>query len=411
MRYPTFSAVGDPRRPGRILLAAWAILLFHATLDCAGPPNRVRLEGRVFNGVTWRPVSGATVSWGKVQARTDAAGVYSLAVPAGVRRIAATGPGTGKAEKIVYLRPPAERVRLDFLLPAQARVEPAVLALDRGLPITAGGKDLKRDLAGAGALTVADAFGNGDRPVQLGPGGAHAHAPVWLERGRSILWGLAALAKDKKSLGPLGVYRHDLDSGKSRQIAGGVGIRFLALSPDGKQVAAADYRSVFVSPTQPSQPGPLQSIFSLGTAPGSVLSVAWGVDGRIYFTVDDQVPLDASRSFSRSRIASIRPDGSDYQAGWQAAPDASFRYPFFMADGAAIFTKFSLDGSDQTLWRISPPGPGAVKIHAPALRAAGTDAAQGRLYYIYQNSLHLRVIESGADFIIAQSVEQADCRP
>lgn len=392
-------------------MAGLVAILIQASLAFSGSSTQMRIEGRVFDGDTLRPIPGASVNWRKVQARTDAVGAYSLTVPAGVRRIAASGSGKGRAEKIVYLRTAVEKVSLDFLLLPPDRAEPLALALDRGLPITARGRDLKGDLSGAGALTVADALGNGDRPVNLGPGGAHAHAPVWLERGRSILWGLAALAKDKKSRGPLGVYRHDLDSGKSRQIAGGVGIRFLALSPDGKQIAAADYRSVFVTPTQPSQPDPFQSIFNLGTAPGSLLSVAWGADGRIYFTVDDQVPLDASRSFSRSRIASIRPDGSDYQAGWQAAPDTSFRYPFFLADGAAIFTKFALDGSDQTLWRISPPNPGAVKIHAPALRAAGIDVERGRLYYIHQNNLHLRLIESGADFIIAQSVEQADCRP
>ena len=39
------------------------------------------------------------------------------------------------------------------------------------------------------------------------------------------------------------------------------------------------------------------------------------------------------------------------------------------------------------------------------------DVERGRLYYIYQNTLHLRVLETGADFVIVQSVEQADCRP
>jgi len=387
------------------------MLLSQAVPVLAGSPAQARVEGRVYDGNTFRPVAGAVVTWGKTKARTDSAGAYSLSVPMGVRRIEVSGPGAVKAQKLVFLRTPAEKVTLDFILSAPGRSDPVVLALDRGLPLNAGGRNLATDLKDVGALTVADAFGNGDRPVRLGRSGSNAHGAVWLERGRSILWGFAALARDKKSRKKLGIYRHELESGKSWLVAGGSGIRTLALSPNGTRIAAADDHAVFLAPARTDQSGALQRLFGLGAGSGAILSVAWGTDGRIYFTVEDRVAVDAQRSFSRSRIASIRPDGNDYQPEWQAAPDASFRYPFFSEDGEAFFGRFALDGSDQALWRRKSPGPGAVKVQSPALRAVGSDSRRGWLYYIYRNNLYLKVPESDAAFAIAQSVEQADCRP
>lgn len=363
--------------------------------------------------VSLRPVAGAVVRWGSRSARSGVGGAYSLAIPVGIRRIIVSGDGAKQVEKIIFLRQPNEAAVLDVLLPepAENEAQTPALVLDRGLPISSEGKDLPADLPGAGTLTVADALGNRDRPLPLGPSGTKAHEPVWLETGRAILWGLDALTRDRKDQRQLGVYRYDLAPAQSRLVAGGAGIRFLGMSPAGDQLVAGNYKNVYVAAARRSPPETLRCVFSLEQKPGAVLSVAWGGDGRIYFTVEDQIPVDAGRSFGRSRIASIRPDGTDYQSGWQATPDASFRYPFFGSGGQAFFGRFSLDGRDQALWGRFGPASAARKILNEAWRVAGFDPNRNHLYYIYRNNLHLRVNDSGADYIIAQSVVQADCRP
>jgi hypothetical protein len=47
-------------------------------------------------------------------------------------------------------------------------------------------------------------------------------------------------------------------------------------------------------------------------------------------------------------------------------------------------------------------------VAEPALRLVYRDSSAGRLYYIYEQDLHLRDLKSGADWVIVNSVKEAD---
>ena len=73
-----------------------------------------------------------------------------------------------------------------------------------------------------------------------------------------------------------------------------------------------------------------------------------------------------------------------------------------------IFCRFNLDGSQQTLWSRNLRTGQIRPLATQALRAVHMDSAAGRLYYIYQQDLHLRDLKSGADWVIVNSVKESD---
>ena len=80
-----------------------------------------------------------------------------------------------------------------------------------------------------------------------------------------------------------------------------------------------------------------------------------------------------------------------------------------MREGAEIiFCRFALDGKQQTLWSRNIRTGKTKPIAEPALRAVHMDSSASRLYYMYQQDLHLRDLKSGADWVIVNSVKEAD---
>src|SRR5262249_6573798 len=153
--------------------------------------------------------------------------------------------------------------------------------------------------------------------------------------------------------------------------------------------------------------GTLKRIDSLTKSSERILSIAWGPDDRIYSTVEETMHTDPSNAFTRTRIASIKPDGTEPIADWSAESNHSYAYP--VLNGTEIlYSRFSLNGKEQTLWARNPETPDARQIADSAWRAVWLDSE--KLYYIYQKNLHLRFLESGQDLTILNSVDQADYR-
>jgi hypothetical protein len=205
----------------------------------------------------------------------------------------------------------------------------------------------------------------------------------------------------------MGVFEYRNGSKQVRQIASVPGAQSLSKSPRGDALAIASQKDLWVLASL-SNVAPLRRIFSLGANDGFLLSVAWAADDRIYFTIDDSIAIDDRHYVSKSRIASIKPDGTDLKPDWASAPRYSYRYPALFEGAEIVFCRFALDGTGQALWSRNIRTGRTNLLAEPALRAVHVDSAESRLYYIYRQDLHLRDLKTGTDWVIVKSVSEAD---
>jgi hypothetical protein len=391
------------KRSKQILVAAPALgcLLFLGT-SRGQKPDRTTVSGAVVDARSLAPVAGVEVAWRSQTERTDAAGRYTIQLPAGIREVRFTATGRRPVTKVLVLRQPGARATQDVLLSDGAGRK--ALALDRGSLLGEHGKDLESDVSGGSAISVADEYGNDDRLLPLGK--ARVHSPAWLSA-NTVAFGREGVLHDARNARRLGVFQVDVGTGDVRQLASGVGAHFVAASPRKDALVIADQKDVYVLPSL-ADPKSLRRIYSVGANRRFILSVAWSADDRIYFTVEDWVAVDERRSSSRSRIASIRPDGSSLVTDWASDPQLSFRYPMAGEGAEILFGRFALDGSGQALWRRDLRAGRSALLVEPALRAIHLDTKAGRLYYIHRQDLHLRDLASGGDWVIVNSVREGD---
>ena len=407
MRWATFSAAGK-NRPARG--AAVLLLVLALGVATAAPRPTATVSGHVVDGDAWQPLAGVTIVWDKQRAVTGADGAYQLRLPAGVRTLTFSAPGRAAARKLVVIRDPGKAVRLDAVMPAGGPAPVLRLAMNRGLYLSPEGKVLPTDAKPAGTLTLADAFGNQDRPLRLNLRGFNAWAPTWAPGGQAVYYGVDGTFHKPADRKYLGVFRHEPATGRTEAVLRGHGIRHIARNADGTSLAVAGEKSLYVLDAA-ARPNPSpRPAFSLGNARGWLLSVAWGPADWIYFTVDDQIPLDERRYASRPRIARMHSDGSGLEPRWAAAEQSACRYPLALTDGAVLYGRHSLDGTAQEVWLRPAAEESERKLADTALRPIWLDAVAHRLYYIYMLDLHVRDLRTGADLVIVQSAVQADYR-
>jgi hypothetical protein len=405
MQYQISSAAGNLRRARP---AASLVLAALAWLGLGSPALAGTLGGTVLDAATWKPLANVQVSGAGKSAVTDASGKYRLEVPAGVQTLTFAAPGRPPAVKFLVARPGTSALRLDALLPA-AKPGLGRLVLDRGALLDASGKPLSGRPSSGATIARTDAFGNQDQFVDLGVRGFRAFSPIWNADGRAIFYGVEGTFHKQEDRQKLGVFRFEAGTGKSSPVMQGTGIIDLRLAPTGNVLAAAGLRELFVI-TKPDKPAPnSQLIMSISKGKGWVLGAAWGPELWLYVTVDDQVQIDARRSYTRSRIARIHATGRDLNPAWAADMAYSFRYACPSPDGKEmLYSRFRLDGKDPVILAKNL-ATGAVRTAAAqSMRPVRLEPRQGRLYYIFQNDLHLRDLKSGTDLVLVSSVENAD---
>jgi hypothetical protein len=369
-------------------------------------PDLVIVMGTVLDPASMTSLPGVEVSWKSQKVTTDKAGHYQIELPAGVREISFSAAGRPAVKKVLIARQPGSHVRQDALLPNSPATPRKVLALDRGSRVGQHGKDLDSDVPADSTISLADEYGNHDQLLTLIVGKSRVHSPVWLN-GSAIAFGKEGVVHDPENSKRLGVLQFQTDSARIQQIASELGVRFLSKSPQKDALAIAGDKDLYILGSL-SNPASLQRIFSLDAHKGFLLSIAWATDDRIYFTVDDQIQLDDRHYLTRSRIASIKADGTDLKPDWAADPQYSYRYPMSAEGAEIIFCRFALDGKQQALWSRSLRTGKTRPVAEPALRLVYRDSSAGRLYYIYEQDLHLRDLKSGADWVIVNSVKEAD---
>ena len=369
-------------------------------------PQPETVKGTVVDAGSMTPLSGVEVAWKSRKVISDIRGRYEIQLPAGARQVSFTAPNHPVIKKLLILKQGGTRVNNDALLPSSSGGMPKVLALDRGSLVSQQGRKWEPDVSADSPISLADEYGNEDQLLTLNMGSGRVHSPVW-RNASTILFGREALVHHPGNSGYLGVFQFQYESSRIQQVSSGIGIHFLSKSPQRDMLAGADQKSLYVLESLSSNAG-LHRIFSLPANKGFLLSVAWGPDDRIYFTVDDSVPLDDRHYLSKSRIASIKIDGTDLQTDWASEARYSYRYPMAAGLEEMMFGRFALDGSRQELW-IRNTRTGKMQLLAePALRAVYLNSVAKRLYYIYQQELHLRDLHSGADWVIVNSVREAD---
>jgi len=362
------------------------------------------VAGRILDPISMRPVAGAEAGWKSQTARSDETGHYEISIPVGIRDLLFSAAGRSPVHKLIIGRTSAAVV-LDVLLPADSQLSKTVLALDRG-SLTSDGKDLESDVRSDSTISLADEYGNQDHLLLLRGNKLRVHAPLWLDA-RNILFGKEGtlhLAEDYKYLG---IFQYLIDGSSVRQLAAEVPVQFLGKSPRANALVLADQKNLFVmNSLSDSVP---RRIFSLPPNEGFLLSVAWGPDDRIYFTVDDSIKVDDRHALTKSRIASIRPDGTGLNPAWAGDTQYSYRYPVRGQGQQMLLSRFSLDGKQQTLWTRDLNNGTTRLLLQNSLRAVCWDSNADRLYYIYQQQLHLRKMRTGDDVVIVNSVREADC--
>ena len=387
---------------------SFASLLFLA-LDRRQLPDLVIVSGNVLDAGSMTPLAGVEVSWKSQKVISDRSGHYEIQLPAGVREIVFSAADRPRVKKVLIVRQPGSRVRQDVLLPNSRDVSQKVLALDRGSRLTKHGKDLDSDISADSTLSLADEYGNQDQLLTLNIGRTRVHSPVWLNA-NSIAFGKEGVVHHPENSKRLGVFRFQTDSGRIQQVVSDVLAHFLSKSPRKEALAIASQKDLYVLDSL-TQPDSIRRVFSLGANKGFLLSVSWSSDDRIYFTIDDSIPLDDRHHLSRSRIASVKSDGTDLKPDWASDPQHSYRYPMNSEGAEIIFCRFALDGTQQTLLSRNSRTGKSKPVVEPALRAVHMDPNARRLYYIYQQNLHLKDLRSGADWIIVNSVTEADYLP
>ena len=388
-------------------ILGWSLagLLFLA-LDRRQQPRSVVITGVVLDPASMKPLTGVAIAWGTQKTQSDPSGRYEISVPVGIRELTFTLPGRPSVSKLLIVRQPAPPVTQDVLLPADPETPRKVLALDRGSRLGPGGKELESDVAADSTLSLADEYGNHDQLLNLKTGRMRVHSPIW-QSPSTVLFGREGVLHRQESLKALGVFQFQLGSGTIQQIASETSAHFLSKSPKGDSLAVADQKDLYIMDSV-SKASALRRIFSLGRDQGFLLSVLWGPDDRVYFTVDDSVPVDERHSLSRSRIASVKPDGSDLNASWAGDAEHSYRYPVRGEGQEILFARFNLDGKEQTLWSRDLRTGKTKPLFQPGLRMVYQDPKGNRLYYIYQQNLHFRNLKSGTDLVILNSVREAD---
>ncbi len=366
-------------------------------------PETVTVMGAVLDPGLGQPLPGAEVSWRSQRVITDRTGHYEIKLPAGIREISVSSNHRSPVKKLLIVRPGETSLIQDVLLPASTQATRKVLALDRGSPES---KDFKSDVPAGSTISLADAYGNYDQLLLLDTAKCRVHSPVWVNA-TTIAFGREGLVHHAEHSSQLGVFEYETGSARTQEIASHIGAKFLSKAPQKDALAVATSKELYVVSSFSNGVSP-RRIFSLDPNHGFILSVAWGSDDRIYFTVDDSVPLDDRHYLTRSRIASIRPDGTDLESNWAAQPEYSFRYPTSADNREILFCRFTLDGKQQTLWSRNLATGNATPLMEPALRAVYLDSSAKRLYYIYRHALHLRDLKSGSDWQIVNSVEEAD---
>ncbi|MCI0422435.1 MAG: carboxypeptidase-like regulatory domain-containing protein [Acidobacteria bacterium] len=399
------------KTPKRILLIlhilgwSFASLLFLA-LDRRQQPSLVVITGTVLDPDSMKPLAGVEVVWKSQKAYSDKTGHYEIRVPPGVRELSFSASDRPAVRKVLIIRQPGLQVNQDVLLPNSSGTPRKVLALDRGSRLSPHGKDLESDVAADSTLSLADEYGNHDQLLTLNIGKTRVHSPIWLNA-NTILFGKEGVLHHRENWRLLGVFQFQTTSGRVQQVASEIGAHFLSKSPQKDALIVADQKNLHIMDSL-TDPASLRRIFGLGPNQGFLLSVVWGPDDRIYFTVDDSIQLDERHYLSKSRIASIKPDGTDLKPEWASDSQYSYRYPVRGEGKEIIFCRFTLDGKEQTLWSKNTDKGSPKKVLDSALRAVYSDSKASRLYYIYQQNLHLRDLKSGADLVIVNSVKEAD---
>ena len=390
------------------LLTCCGAMVLYCSLRAKLPPL-VTIQGTILDAASMKPLANATVSSpGNNTTSSNVDGHYQIRVPVGLRQLTFNASDHAKVQKVVVIRKPDVQIVLDVLIPKTTATLPKVLAADRGSRLNAEGQELSADVAGNSSISLADEYGNNDTLLSLQPGRIRTHSPVWVDS-RAILYGREGVLHDRKNAVQLGVFRYDLESERIDQVASQIATRFLDLSKDRQSLLLADQKALYTMgfPGQNNSP---RLIFRVESDHGYLLSAAWGPKDRIYFTVDDSIPLDDRHALTRSRIASVNADGTDLDAGWQRAEDYSYRYPTLGLEGDILFSRFSLDGKEQTLWTQNPGTSRPRPLGIQGLRAVDDDSERHRFYYIYQGDLHLKDTKAGSDWVILNSVKEADYR-
>ncbi len=388
-----------------ILGWSFASLLFLA-LDRRQQPDLVIVSGTVLDPGSMTPLPGVEVAWKSQKVTSDKAGHYGIQLPAGVREISFAAPNRPPVRKVLIVRQPGSRVRQDVLLPNSPGTARKVLALDRGSRVGQHGKDLDSDVSADSTISLADEYGNHDQLLTLNIGKTRVHSPVWLNA-TTIAFGKEGVIHHPENSRLLGVFQFQTDSARVQQIASEVGAHFLSKSPQKDALVVADQKDLYIMDSL-SNPASLRRIFGLGANKGFLLSIAWAPDDRIYFTVDDSIQVDERHYLSRSRIASMKTDGTDLKSDWASDPQYSYRYPANGEGLQIMFGRFALDGKQQTLWSRDIRTGKTTQVVEPGLRAVHMDSSASRLYYIYRQDLHLRDLKSGVDWVIVNSVKEAD---
>lgn len=133
------------------LALAGGLLLSGAALSAQTPTGTV--TGRVVDGATQEPLSGAIVTVGERRTVTGAEGRYSIVVPAGSQTVRATRLGYGEGVRAVTVTA-GQTVTADFTL------TPAALALE-GLVAIGYGEVRERDRTGAVTQVTTEEFNPG----------------------------------------------------------------------------------------------------------------------------------------------------------------------------------------------------------------------------------------------------------
>ncbi len=369
-------------------------------------PDTVVVRGAVLDPGSGQTLPGAEVSWRSQRVTTDRTGHYEIRLPVGIREISVSAANRPSVKKLLIIGERRSFFTQDVFLPDLAKAPRKVLVLNRGAHIGQHQKDLSSDVSAGSPISLADEFGNHDQLLALNHGKYRLYSPVWMNAA-TIAFGKEGVIHDPANTSQLGVFEYQTGSAQIQQIAAGIGARFISKAPRKDALAVATSRELYVIGPVSNGASPRQ-IFRLEPDKGFILSVAWASDDRIYFTVDDSVPLDDRHYLTRSRIASIRADGTSLDADWAAESEHSFRYPMSTNNGEILFCRFALDGKQQTLWSRNLATGKARPLFESGLRAVYLDAAENRLYYIDRDNLHLRDLKSGADWIIVNSVKEAD---
>lgn len=385
-----------------LLVSAWN----HQQERSKEGSGSVTVSGNALDPSSMQPLPNVVVSWKSLHAKADSKGHYNIELPLGIRELTYSSEGRPSARKFIIIRKPGTPLHLDVLLPDSSLQPRMDMVLDRGSRVGQHGKDLHSDLSTDSTLSLTDQYGNGDHFLRMNTGSFRARSPVWLN-GTTIAYGSSGFFHDPDGSKRMGVFEVHTDSTGLAQLASDISAQYVARCPAGDMLAAASQKEVYVMNAIPHGASP-HRILSLDPNDGTLLAIDCASNGKIYLTIDYSVPIDGTHYYTRSQIASVKADGSDFKPDWAADPHWSFRYPINGPNGTLIFGRFTLDGQQQKLWSRQLTGDQTLPIADSSLRPVYLDSAAHRLYHIHGGDLHLRDLKSGADWVIVNSVDNGD---